>query len=78
MCGYGSYSSTYNAIVKSQSYGEDGIPNKLECIGHVQERIGSRLRKLKTSKKGLKWANGKGLAGKGRLTDSKIDVLQNY
>ena len=71
-------SSTYNTMVESQPYGEDCIPNKLECIGHVQKRIGSRLRKLKSSNKGLKLADGKGLAGKGRLTDSKIDVLQNY
>ena len=26
----------------------------------------------------MKLADGKGLTGKGRLTDSKIDVLQNY
>jgi hypothetical protein len=26
----------------------------------------------------LKLADGKGLAGKGRLTDAKIDILQNY
>lgn len=71
-------SSTYNTIVENKPYGEDCIPNKLECIGHVQKRVGSRLRRIKSSKKGLKLADGKGLAGKGRLTDSKIDVLQNY
>ena len=32
-------SSTYNSIVESQPYGEDSIPNKLECIGHVQKRV---------------------------------------
>jgi hypothetical protein len=71
-------SSTYNTIVESQPYGEDCIPNKLECIGHVQKRVGNRLSKLKSSNKGLKLADGKGLSGKGRLTNSKIDVLQNY
>ena len=50
----------------------------MECIGHVQKRVGSRLRKLKNKSKGVKLADGKGLAGKGRLTDGKIDVLQNY
>ena len=68
----------YNTIVENKPYGEDYIPNKLECIGHVQKRVGSRLRKLKSANKGLKLDDGKGLAGKGRLTDSKIDVLQNY
>lgn len=71
-------SSTYNAIVQSKPYGDDCIPNKLECIGHVQKRVGSRLRKLKNANKGVKLDDGKGLAGRGRLTDGKVDVLQNY
>ncbi|GFT79854.1 uncharacterized protein TNCV_4597751 [Trichonephila clavipes] len=44
--------------------------NKLECIGHVQKRVGSLLRKLKKTVKGL--------GGKGKLTDNFIDKLQNY
>ena len=43
---------------------------KCECVGHYQERVGTRLRKLKKKTKGL--------GGKGRLTDTKIDILQNY
>ena len=43
---------------------------KKECIGHYQKRVGTRLRKLKK--------NTKGLGGKKRLTDAKIDTLQNY
>ncbi|GFX49419.1 uncharacterized protein TNCV_3341971 [Trichonephila clavipes] len=43
---------------------------KFECIGHVQKRVGSRLRKLKTKTKGL--------SGKGKLTDNFIERLQNY
>ncbi|GFV32937.1 uncharacterized protein TNCV_1745791 [Trichonephila clavipes] len=46
------------------------IVNKLKCIGHVQKRVGSHLRKLKKSVKGLK--------GKEKLTDNFIDKLQNY
>ena len=71
-------SSTYSTIVESKPYGEDCIPNKLECIGHVQKRVGSRLRKLKSSNKGRKLSDGKGISGKGRLTTGKMDVLQNY
>ena len=49
----------------------DGIEvEKLECVGHVQKRVGTRLCKLKKNKKGL--------GGKGKLTDSIIDRLQNY
>ncbi|GBN05699.1 hypothetical protein AVEN_95474-1 [Araneus ventricosus] len=43
---------------------------KLECTGHVQKRVGGRLRKFKK--------NEKGLGGKGKLTDKFIDKLQNY
>ena len=71
-------SSTSSAIVESKPYGEDCVANKLECVGHAQKRVGSRLRKLKSSNKGVKLSDGKGLSGKGRLTDEKIDVLQNY
>ena len=44
---------------------------KLECVGHVQKRVGTRLRNLKKNVKGL---GGK----KGKLTNSIIDRLQNY
>jgi len=43
---------------------------KKECVGHVQKRMGTRLRNLKK--------NVKGLGGRGRLTDSLIDRFQNY
>ena len=43
---------------------------KRECVGHVQKRVGTRLRNLKKSVKGL--------GGKGMLTNSIIDKLQNY
>ena len=38
-------------------------------IGHYQKRVGNRLKKLRKEKK---------LGGKNRLTDAKIDILQNY
>lgn len=50
-------------------YGENSV-TKYECIGHIQKRVGSRLRKLKTQQKGL--------GGRGKLTDLFIDKLQNY
>ena len=43
---------------------------KLECVGHVQKRVDSRLRNLKKTIKGL--------GGKGKLTNVTIDRLQNY
>ncbi|XP_068672674.1 uncharacterized protein [Montipora foliosa] len=43
---------------------------KQECIGHVQKRVETALRKLKKENPGL--------GGKGKLTDAIIDKLQNY
>ncbi|CAH3046832.1 unnamed protein product, partial [Porites lobata] len=52
-------------------YEDAGIEmGKKECIGHVQKRVGTTLRKLKRENPGL--------GGKGKLTDSQIDKLQNY
>ena len=49
----------------------DGIEiEKLECVGHVQKRVGNRLLNLKK--------NVKGLGGRGNLTKAQIDRLQNY
>ena len=50
---------------------------KLECVGHIQKRLDSRLRKLKSTKKSP-LSDGKTLGGKGRLTDKMINKLQNY
>ena len=50
-------------------YSEENVEIKKECIGHVQKRGGSALRKLKEKK---------GLGGKRKLTDVLIDRLQNY
>ena len=41
---------------------------KFECIGHVQKRVGCRLRKSKREKKDF---------GRGELKDDVIDRLQN-
>lgn len=68
---------TFSAVSESNPYPETPI-SKLECIGHVQKRMGSRLRKLKQDYKSKKLSDGKGLSGKGRLTDSIINKLTVY
>lgn len=70
--------AAYRKVVNSSPYGEDVEITKLECVGHVQKRLGTRLRRLKNENKHLKLEDGKGLAGAGRLTDKMIDTLQNY
>ena len=77
-------SKTYGGIVNSKPYGDDYIINKKECVGHVQKRMGARLRDLvknhteeivtKTGKK----MKRKILGGKGNLTAKMIDKLTVY
>ncbi|GFU59500.1 uncharacterized protein TNCV_1515671 [Trichonephila clavipes] len=49
-------------------YGENSVTN-LGCLGHIQKRVGSRLKKIKKIKE---------FGGKGKLTDKFIDKLQNF
>lgn len=70
-------SKGFSAVESLDLY--DGTPiTKLECLGHVQKRMGSRLRSLKSRTKGTKLSDGKTLGGKNRLTDAAIDQIQNY
>ena len=39
-------SKTYTGIIKAPPYGETEV-TKTECVGHVQKRIGTRLRACK-------------------------------
>ena len=67
---YGDGDSKTHQQIK-ELYKDDGIEvTKQECIGHVQKRVGTALRKLKKENPGL--------GGKGKLTDSLIDKMQNY
>ncbi|GFX53403.1 uncharacterized protein TNCV_2946421 [Trichonephila clavipes] len=49
---------------------------KIECVGHVQKRMGTRLRKLKQMSSKL--SDGKSIGGKTRLTDRMIDLITTY
>jgi len=62
-------SKTYAAIKNKTPY-EDLEVKKKECIGHVQKRMGSRLRDVRRKNKGL--------GGKGKLTGKMIDKLTIY
>ena len=44
--------SSFMNVVQSKPYRENFMINKLECIGHVQKRLGSRLRRLVQTYKG--------------------------
>ena len=60
-------SKSYSAV--KDIYGSEKPVSKYECIGHCQKRVGNRLRKIRKDKK---------LDGVKRLTNTKIDKLQNY
>ena len=49
---------------------------KFECVGHVQKRLGTNLRKLKTKTGNKKLSDGKTHGERGRLTLKEIDRLQ--
>ncbi|GFU65027.1 uncharacterized protein TNCV_2852291 [Trichonephila clavipes] len=68
-------SKAYKAVLESKPYKDVNI-EKLECVGHVEKRMGTRLRALKLKCKKLE--DKKSLGGRNRLTDAEIDKLQRY
>ena len=71
-------SSTFSSVSTAKPYGKHIMIEKKECVGHIQKRLGSRLRKLKASYGKKKLADGKTIGGRGRLTEKLIDTMQNY
>ncbi|GFV31134.1 uncharacterized protein TNCV_4314591 [Trichonephila clavipes] len=51
---------------------------KLECVGHVQKRMGTRLRNILKMSKGIKLSDGKNISERGRLTLKEVDSIQHY
>lgn len=76
-------SKTYSGILKAAPYGDQEVLKK-ECIGHVQKRMGTRLRDcVKKNVETVQKNNGKKmqkktLGGKGKLTGKMIDKLTVY
>ncbi|XP_065680580.1 uncharacterized protein LOC136094527 [Hydra vulgaris] len=70
--------ASFNDVVQSKPYGDELIPIKWECIGHIQKRLGARLRNKRKELKGKLLSDGKKINGRGRLTDLAINTLQNF
>ena len=67
--------SSFKSVLDSDPYANFRMkPEKLECIGHAQKRMGTRLRNIVKSYKGTKTP----LHGKNRLTESIINSMQNF
>ena len=67
-----------SAVREAKPYGPNVEIVKEECVGHIQKRLGSGLRKLKKEWAGKKLPDGQLIRGAGRLTDDLIDRLQLY
>ncbi|MBP1527464.1 MAG: hypothetical protein H9Q66_06055, partial [Spiroplasma ixodetis] len=68
----------FKSVIDEKPYGEGFQICKLECVGHVQKRIGTRLRTLKSKLKNTILTDGKPIGGRGRLTDGQINKIQRY
>lgn len=71
-------STSYPAVVEAEPYGPNFVIEKLECCGHIQKRMGSHLRKLKSKFGKTKISDGKTIGGHGRLTGAAINIIQLY
>ncbi len=60
-------SKAFNKVSENNNYGSNCKVQKIDCIGHIQKRMGKRLLRLKSSTKG-KLADGKTIGDHGRLT----------
>ena len=66
---------SFKSVNDMKPYGPDVTIQKIECVDHVQKRMGSHLRALKNEWKGKKLSDGKSLSGKNRLTNMLINTL---
>ncbi|GFW64388.1 uncharacterized protein TNCV_274121 [Trichonephila clavipes] len=64
-------------LQKAKVYGDTEV-EKLECVGHVQKAMGTRLRNILKMSKGIKLSDGKNISGRGRLTLKEVDSIQHY
>ena len=71
-------SCTLASLTKEKPYGEDCEIVKEDCIGNIQKRMGSALRRLVVEYNGKFLSDSKTISGTGRLTKKVIDKLQNY
>ena len=57
-----------------EEYGERYMV-KVDCVEHIQTRMGAALRTYKKNMQGKKFADGKIVGGKKRLTDAITDDM---
>jgi hypothetical protein len=70
--------NSFKKVFDDNPYGDAHPVEKIECVGHVQKRMGTRLRNLKKRFGTRPLADGKTIGGRGRLTNDQIDKIQAY
>ncbi|GFU31524.1 uncharacterized protein TNCV_3539331 [Trichonephila clavipes] len=70
-------SKGFLTIKEAKLYGDTQV-EKLECVGHVQKRMGTRLRNILKMSKGIKLSDGKNISGRGRLMLKEVNSIQHY
>ncbi|GFY18988.1 uncharacterized protein TNCV_3876761 [Trichonephila clavipes] len=70
-------SKGFLTIKEAKVYGDTEV-EKLEYVGHVQKRMGTRLRNILKMSKGIKLSDGKNISGRGRITLKEVDSIQHY
>ncbi|GFV88798.1 uncharacterized protein TNCV_4608431 [Trichonephila clavipes] len=70
-------SKGFLTIKEAKVYGDTEV-EKLECVGHVQKRMGTRLRNILKMSKGIKLSDGKNISGRARLTLKEVGSIQHY
>ncbi|GFW89171.1 uncharacterized protein TNCV_2686041 [Trichonephila clavipes] len=69
---------TFNVLSENKPYGDDHLIQKIEYVGHMQKRMGTRLRKLKLVYSKKKLSDGKTIGGKALMMNRCTGfVLQN-
>jgi hypothetical protein len=71
-------SKAFQGVVVEKLCGPNMPVTKLECIGHIQRTMGARLRRLVKEKIGTKLRDSKPLGGRGYITKSEIEKVQNF
>lgn len=69
---------TFLSIKNCEPYGSNVSIEKIECVAHIQKRMGTRLRNFKKDCKSKKLSDGKPIGGKNRLTDKIINEFTSY
>lgn len=70
-------SKSFQHVVCLKPYGNATTIENLECLRHIQKRMGARLHSMHSKNKTV-LEDGKKLSGKSRLTLNVIYILQNY